>query len=425
MKNSLMKLVGGIGMAALLAACGGGGAESEGGSDGEVSGAQEGKLTVALTASSEGERNTFEELIAEFEEESEVDVEASFPAGGYEDQMRVQMAANDLPDVFDTHGWSQLRYGEYVLDQRDMDWVENLKPAMKDIVTDEDGKVYTYPVNMAQDGVIYNKNVLEKYGIEVPQTWDEFVEALKTVRDESGGQVAPLWVAGGDGFPLGQMVDQMMTPMFATDEENDYTEEFLDGSFDWSQYEWLPEQLLMLQEENLLNQDVLTAKYAQSAEIMAGEQAAFMFSGGSIGPDTTQVNPEVKLGLMPTPTVHEGDEPVWIGGERFTLAIFKDSKMKEEAKQFIEFMAEPDNAQRIAEGTNLASALEGVEADTYFSEDLKKYEGTEIVSYFDRVYLPSGMWDVMSTTTEELLAGGTPEQAADTMESEYDRLREE
>ncbi|MFC7321716.1 ABC transporter substrate-binding protein [Halobacillus campisalis] len=428
MKNSFVKWAGSIGMVALLAACGGNGEESgngNGGSEGEVSGGQEGKLTMALSASSEGERDTFEDLISEFEEETEIDVEASFPGGGYEDQMRVQMAANDLPDIFDTHGWSQLRYGEYTHDQQDMDWVDNMKPAMEDIVTDEDGKVYTYPVNMAQDGVIYNKNLLEEYGIEVPKTWDEFVAALETVRDESGGQVAPLWIGGGDGWPLGQMVDQMMTPMFATDEENDYTEEFLDGSFDWSQYEWLPEQLLMLQENELLNQDVLTAKFAQAPEIMAGEQAAFMFAGGSVGPDATAMNEDVEVGLMPTPTVHEGDEQVWIGGERFTLAIFEESEMKDEAKQFIEFMAEPENAQRIAEGTNLASAIEGVEADTYFSEDLEKYSDNEIVSYFDRVYLPSGMWDVMSTTTEELLAGGDPEGAASTMESEYERLREE
>ncbi|MCP3027939.1 ABC transporter substrate-binding protein [Halobacillus sp. A5] len=427
MKNSVVKFVGSIGMITLLAACGGNGDEGANGNEdgGEISGGEEGKLTVALTASSEGERDTFEELIGEFEEENDIEVEASFPGGGYEDQMRVQMAANDLPDVFDTHGWSQLRYGEYTHDQQDMDWVGNMKPEMEDIVKDEDGKVYTYPVNMAQDGVIYNENILEEYDIDVPQTWDEFVSALETVRDEADGQVAPLWIAGGDGYPLGQMVDQMMTPMYETDEENDYTEELLDGSFDWSRYEWLPEQLLMLQENELLNQDVLTAKYAQAPEIMAGEQAAFMFAGGSIGPDTTALNEDVEVGIMPTPSVHEGDEPVWVGGERFALAIFEESEMKEEAEQFIEFMAEPDHAERIAEGTNLASAIEGVEADTYFSEDLERYSDTEIVSYFDRVYLPSGMWDVMSTTTEELLAGGTPEEAADTMESEYERLRDE
>ncbi|MFG6147846.1 ABC transporter substrate-binding protein [Halobacillus sp. B23F22_1] len=426
MKKSVLKFVGSIGMVTLLAACGGSNGDGNGnGGEEEISGSEEGKLTIALTASSEGERAAFEGLIEEFEEKNDVEVEASFPGGGYEDQMRVQMAANDLPDVFDTHGWSQLRYGEYTHDQQDMDWVDNMKPEMEDVVTDEEGKVYTYPVNMAQDGVIYNENILEEYGIEVPETWDEFVSALETVRDEANGQVAPLWIAGGDGFPLGQLVDQMMTPMFETDEDNDYTEELLDGSFDWSRYEWLPEQLLMLQENDLLNQDVLTAKYAQAPEIMAGEQAAFMFAGGSIGPDTTALNEEVEVGLMPTPTVHEGDEPVWIGGERFALAIFEESEMKEEAEQFIEFIAEPENAQRIAEGTNLASAIEGVEADTYFSEDLEKYSGVEVVSYFDRVYLPSGMWDVMSTTTEELLAGGTPEEAANTMESEYERLREE
>lgn len=427
MKRSIVSAVAGVSLMVLLAACGG---DSQGGNgnepvDDEVSGSIDGILTVTTTMSNEGERRAFEELIEEFENETDIQVEASFPSGGYEDQLRVMMAANDMPDIFDTHGWSQLRYGEYTHDQRDMDWVDRLDPAMEGIVKDEEGKVYTHPLNMAQDGVIYNETVLEEYDVEVPSTWDEFVSALETIRDESDGTVTPLWIGGGDGYPLGQMVDQLLTPMFETHEDHDYREELLDGSFDWSEYEWLAGEVLMLHENDLLNQDVLTAQSAQATEIIANKQAAFMFASGSVGPDATEMNPEVQIGIMPTPTFHEGDEQVWIGGERFTLAIFEGSEMKDEAKQFIEFMAEPNNAQKIAEATNVSSAMQDVTADTYFSEYYEQFSDNEIVGYFDRVYLPSGMWDVLSTTTQDLLAGGTPEQAAREMESEYLRLREQ
>ncbi|MCE7792695.1 ABC transporter substrate-binding protein [Salipaludibacillus sp. CUR1] len=427
MTNSFIKTIAGVGVVSLLAACGGNDGGNNGG-DGNEQAAADADVNLVLysSMSSEGERNAFEGLIDDFHEENpDIHIEANFPGGSYEDQLRVMMAANDLPDLFDTHGWSQLRYGEYVHDLRDMDWVDDLDPAMDEIIKDEDGKVYTYPMNQAQDGVIYNVDVLEEHGIEPPTTWDDFVAALETIRDETGGQVAPLWIPGGDDWTLAQMVDQLLTPLFVTDENNDYTEEFEDGTFDWTNYEWLAEQMLMLKENDLLNQDVLTAQFAQAPEIMAADQAAFMFLVGSIGPDATEMNPDTEVGLLPTPAIHEGDDPSWIGGERFTLSVSENSEHKEEAKRFIEFMTEEENAQLMAEATNLSSALEHVEADTYFSEYYEEYSHLEIQPYFDRVYLPSGMWDVMATTTAELLADGNVDNAVNTMESEFNRLQDE
>jgi len=426
MNRTLVKLAVGVGAVAMLAACGGN--DDNGNNNNGESASAGGDANVVLysTMQSDGERAAFDELVAAFEEENPgITIEANFPAGSYEDQLRVMMAADDVPDLFDTHGWSKLRYGDYTEDLADMDWVENLDPAMEQIIMDDDGKVYTYPLNQAQDGITYNVAILEEYGIEPPTTWDDFVAALETVRDESDGSVAPLWIGGGDNWTIAQMVDQMLTPAFITDDDNDYSEELLDGSFDWSNYEWLAEQVLYLEENDLLNQDVLTAQFAQATEIMANNQAAFMFIVGSIGPDATEMNPDTQVGLVPTPAVHEGDDPSWIGGERYTFSVAKKSEVKEEAKQFIDFLAEPENAKKMAEATNLSSALVNVDADTYYAEYYNKYEGTIIEPYFDRVYLPSGMWDVMANTTAELLAGGTPEQATDQMESEYNRLREQ
>ncbi|MCG3056477.1 extracellular solute-binding protein, partial [Escherichia coli] len=78
-----------------------------------------GKVTLTLfsTMSNKGERAALESVIADFEKENpDIAIEANFPGNGYEDMLRVKMGANDMPDLFDTHGWSQLRYGEYVAD---------------------------------------------------------------------------------------------------------------------------------------------------------------------------------------------------------------------------------------------------------------------------------------------------------------------
>lgn len=64
-------------------------------------------LTIYSTMSTDSERNTFRKLAAAFEKESGIRVSIHFPGNDYENMMRVRMAANDLPDLFDTHGWGK------------------------------------------------------------------------------------------------------------------------------------------------------------------------------------------------------------------------------------------------------------------------------------------------------------------------------
>ncbi|MFC0272609.1 ABC transporter substrate-binding protein [Metabacillus herbersteinensis] len=384
-------------------------------------------LSLFLTMSNEGEKKAIETVVSKFEEENpDINIEVNLPGGGYEDMLRVKMAANDMPDLFDTHGWAKLRYGEYVADLKEMDWVQNLDPALDQILKDEEGKVYAYPLNQAKDGISYNANILEEYGIEPPTTLDEFIAALETIKEKSKGDVVPLWIPGGDNWTIAQIFDQMATPLLITEEENSYGDQLKDGSFDWSNYTLFAEKMKEMQEKELLNEDVLTAKFTQAAELMAQDKIAFTFVGGSLGPDATELNPEVKVGTMPVPAIHEGDVQSWIGGERFTLAAWKDSENLEEAKRFIDFVSQPENVKLIAEGTSSPAALTNTEATNYYSEFYSEYEDINVQPYFDRVYLPSGMWDVMATTGQELLADTlTPEQLSEKMGEEYKRLRKQ
>ena len=47
-----------------------------------------------------------------------------------------------------------------------------------------------------------------------------------------------------------------------------------------------------------------------------------------------------------------------------------------------------------------------------------------LVPYFDRVYLPNGMWNTMVTTTDSVITGGSGsvKPAVSTMAKDFDRL---
>ncbi|MGG4173857.1 ABC transporter substrate-binding protein [Bacillus safensis] len=418
MNKKIMLLTAAIFLTMILSACGNNGSSE---ANGKVT------LTLFSTMSNSGERKAFEEVIREFEKEHQhIRIDANFPGNSYEDMIRVKMGANDMPDLFDTHGWAKLRYSEYVADLKEMDWVKHLDPSLDQILKDQDGKVYAYPLNQAKDGLSFNANLLKEYGIEVPRTLDELKSALLTVKEKSKGDVVPLWIPGGDNSNIAQVFDELATPLLITDQKHQYGKELENGSFNWSLYTPLAQFMKDLKDQDLLNKDVLTAKLSQAPELMAQNKIAFTFVGGSLGPEATELNSSIKVGTMPVPAIHEGDDQSWIGGERFTVAAWKDSKHLKEAKQFIDFLAKPENAKKIAEGTSSETALKQVKAKNYYSTFYDQYKQVKIEPYFDRKYLPSGMWAVMATTGQELLAGSiTPEQLSKKMEEEYKRLKKQ
>jgi raffinose/stachyose/melibiose transport system substrate-binding protein len=384
-------------------------------------------LSFYSTATDEADKEVLQEVVAQFQEENPgIKIEENYPAGDYETQLRVKMAANDMPDLFDTHGWAIERYGEYTADQSDMDWVEYLDPAMDQILKDDTGKVYAYPLNQAKDGLSYNENILNDFGIDPPKTFDEFMEALRTVKEQSNGEIVPLWFAGSEKSALAQYFDQFATPLLITDDENNYEEELLDGTFDWSNYTYIAEKLLEMQTEGLLNVDVLTAQNHELVDLMSQGKIAFVVASGAIGPEVEKINPDIQIGTQPMPAIFDGGVQSWIGGERHTVALWKDSEHPEEARKFIEFLAQPEIAKKIADGTNLPAGLTNVDSENYYTDYYEIYADVNIEPYFDRIYLPSGMWDVMGTTAQELLSGVmSPDEVSIKMGEEYTRLREQ
>jgi raffinose/stachyose/melibiose transport system substrate-binding protein len=384
------------------------------------------QVTLSVMTNRIGEQaKLLEDIAQKFEQENpDVKIDFSAPGKDYESLMKIKMAANDMPDVFSTHGWAKIRYGNFLADLHDQLWAAQIDQAIKPAVTDESGKVYVLPMDQEKTGPVFNADVLKKYNIEVPTTWDELLAACETIKTQSAGEVTCIHMGGGDDWPVGQYYDFFSTPLAISPKVND-AQALLDGTYDWNKYTVLSANLLELQQKGYLNKDVLTAKYSDSAKAFAEGKAAFGFYGAFLCEEALKTNPNLKCGLMPIPTLMTSDTPTFAGGEMTTWGVWKDSKHQDAAKRLVAYYAKPENVTAVANSNKLPAGLSGVQVDAgYLTQYYTQYDDLRTYTYFDRIYLPNGMWDVLYTNGQAVLAGGlTPEQATETMAKEYARLR--
>ncbi|SFM27016.1 raffinose/stachyose/melibiose transport system substrate-binding protein [Paenibacillus sp. 1_12] len=382
------------------------------------------KLSVYSTITATASQDVMKEIANDFMKENpNTQVEFQFPGTEYENILKVKMAANDLPDVFDTHGWAIIRYGKYLADLKDQPWASQQTDTIKPVVTDKDGKVHALVMSEAKDGISYNVDLLQKYNIELPKTFEELLAASEKIKTQSNGEVTPLFMSGIDNGMIGGFLDLYATALLISPKVNDM-QALLDGKFDWNKWTPLAQKLLDMKTKGYINVDVLTAKRSDVPQRFAQGKIAFLTGAPSFADDVHKINPNVKIGLMPLTSMVSGDEPTFTGGERYTMGAWKDGKHLNESKKLIAFYAKADNMAKIANVNKLPAGLKGVKSQHEFSEYYDKYVNTRVFPYFDRVYLPNGMWDVMCKTGTALLAESvTPAQFSEKMKQEFERLR--
>ena len=73
-----------------------------------------GTISVFATSYTDAKLEMFQEIINDFTAETGIQVDLITPGSEGEAQLKTMMASNSLPDVWMTHGWSLLRYSEYL-----------------------------------------------------------------------------------------------------------------------------------------------------------------------------------------------------------------------------------------------------------------------------------------------------------------------
>ena len=193
----------------------------------------------------------------QFTKETGINVEVQAPGGSYEETLKTRMAANSLPDVFTTHGWSVRRYDEYLKPLNDQPFISRIKSSIKSQITDKSGNIVTLPVDIQQNGIVYNKDVIKKSGVDVNsiKTWEDFTAAMKKVK---AAGFTPLEVGGKDNWTIGVIIDFMAPGYYTSNDKNNYRSQLSAGNFDWNKWSTLCNTFYDWGKKGYVNKDALT-----------------------------------------------------------------------------------------------------------------------------------------------------------------------
>lgn len=388
-----------------MAACGGGGASQENDSAANDTSAAETTQTEAQATDMSGKSievatylsgdtlTAYKEVIAGFEAETGVTIVLDEYGDDYESTMKTRMASNDLPDIFETHGWSLIRYKEYLTDLSGESWAGDLNNAARGVIEDTDGKIYTLMTTGSCLGTAVNMNVCEAAGVDPweIETWDDFNAACDKIKEAGYTPIANYFTSAGalanaDGSWLNY-----------EGETYDYSEEMLAGTWDWTDFKVVLDYLQTWFDNGYLYADCGTIKQADAIERCAKNDCAFVVGiGTSYQAAVVAQNSEVTMAMIPICASEEGGARFCGIGEGASFGIWKDSDEMDACKAFLSYVAEH------ADGINAAAG----EISTLPSETTKSY-GMQMMeemeahfpdvfydNLWDRKYMPSGMWNV-------------------------------
>lgn len=379
----------------------------------------------------------FQSIVDRFTEETGINVQIITDGSDYEATMKTKMASNDLPDIWLTHGWSVMRYSEYLMPLQDEDWYDKIDESILGAITDDEGNIYVLPVTEAVTGFMYNKDVMDQAGVDVTQirTWDDFTEALATIK-ENLPDVTPLYMSCNQSGVNSYLLENMW-PSFWTNEdvENNQAEALKDGSFDWSNAVPIFELIADWAEAGDFNVDAVTAGATDAQQALGNGECGFLTFTTEYITSALTYNPDANLGVMPVPASSENGKSYFGVGEGNggCFGIYKDTKHEKECKQFLSYMAEPENAQQLAEKVDggIPALSDTVLEDAYVQNAFKEAQEAwaddlTYDNFFDRVYLPSGMWDVMGNAMTQFFDGNNCraniDGAVELLETNYKEL---
>lgn len=256
-----------------------------------------------------------------------------------------------------------------------------------------DGQVYGLASTINAQGIVYNKRIWQEAGITtLPTTPEEFLTALQLIKDNT--DAIPYYTNAAAGWPLTQWQDHCWGSVTG---DGDYHNNIMPREadpFSPGKSNYVVHKLLFdIIEKKLCENDPITSDW-ESSKVMInkGEIATMTLGSWAI----TQVmdageNPQ-DIGYMPFPSNIDGKQFATAGAD-YCYAINKNSKNKDTAKAWIDFML---NESGFAESEGGISLL----VDSEMPETLKDFANITLVPDKPATKENDGLFDLLSNESE-------------------------
>ncbi len=342
-------------MIAMVVGCG---KDSSGNAQSAGSAPEKVKISFWYTAS-EGDPN---DMLYKFLQETEnmfveenphVEIE-TFILGGdgalnYKTKLATEAAADNLPDVFMTwHGAPTqpmvdagllMPFDDII--NNDPDLSRTMDYSKLSLCTYND-TLYGIPDSVDVIGFFYNKSLLDEYGIEVPQTYEELLVACDTFMET---EIIPMAL----GLSPTNWMSYLIWMYFFMQEQgyDRYVQDFVNGEYDFTDPAYIKamEEAQSLALKGYHGKDFNSIAFVEARTMFVNGETAFLLGGTW---DLARMYEDLgdDMAFMTFPSIN-GQDPAYMLAASRGYALSKDAP--QEAVDFITFLYSPERQARYAE----------------------------------------------------------------------------
>lgn len=369
-------------------------------------------------------RSAADKTVIMAEEKQNVKVEyITYTAEDYEDktydEVSLDRARNNMDDIYLLNPDTIQALGEEgkLMDLSDLDCVKNLRDVIKTANT-INGKLVAIPQEVVAYGLFINKDIFDKYHLELPETPEDFLECCKVLKEN--GYETPI---GANRWWLETFVlAQAYADMYNGGDTEAEIAALNSGERKYSDYMRPGFEFL----KELMDQGYIDAKTAYTYEAIDGEGPDFMAQKtpivmaywGAANTDTAYGNPDFELQVIGFPT-KRGQMPVM---PMTGFAVGAEAEHAEDAMRALDVMLSDEALQIYTETNKVISPSKNVEVDCVPAlKPLNDKIKENVYVLATNASMKVEQWGNTCLIVRELLNGATVDQCME----EFDKLQEE
>ncbi len=219
-------------------------------------------------------------------------------------------------------------------------WENAVRPFAYDLIAGGD-HIYEVPHMVDAIAHFYNIDVFEEYGLDVPETPDEYIEVLETLSAESS--IDPITVGARNGYAIGWLFGAMLEAKAGTEKLEEIF--FEDGK--WNDPEVVEVATAMTEwlDKGYISQDAVTLQETDSKFKFLNKQAAIYTGGTYLITDLAEEGLLDSVGFFMAPSFIDGEEAKPTGGIGQSWVVPKGAKNQDAVELWLEFILSSDYAE--------------------------------------------------------------------------------
>lgn len=349
------------------------------------------------------DKEAYEQIIAEFRKENpEIEIEFKpFKSTEYNTIIKNALTAGSGVDLLQLRPYDGARAMadmDYLVSLDNLPGITNIPAEHLDAARGTDGQVYGVPLMLNNAIIYYNTDLLKEHGLQVPETYDEFIQLCEDLKAKN---IVPIAQAGKAAYLLSMTHSIFGATAYGG---NAFVDAVLKGETNFKDPKFLESIQMMKDLEAYFPKDFVAIDDKDAQALFLTGKAA-MYINGSHRLETFESNkPNFTIDIIPALAKNKGDAaPIisWVDG---SYAVAKSSKHQEEALKFMEFMASPKFGQMYSDLLDRISPVTGVEGKHPIVKKLTELTAKDNTPYLMLTHFGSGT-PTSKTIFEDSLQG--------------------